>query len=394
MARTILFSLRLVAIPVLLALIFKIEAGQPIAMFRLLTFGVAFLFLADIASLLRGSWRDFAFALASLAFGIFLIEAAGNIWGPRDPVVLSPDGLFAPQPVTGWGPGHAGRFHAEKTDPATGSTIYSVDYTIDSNLLRKTQSCETGPAVVFFGCSFTFGIGLNDDQTLPQAFADSLDRKIRVLNLGIGAYGPQHFLAELQSGFFDSVIGPHPRLFIFATAAWHVDRSACKPYWMRFAPRYKIENGQPILKGACYEEFGRLKEWLQSSAAYRWLIDLYWAGASRDDVELYLQVILSAINFAKAKYDAAVIVLYLESNQKDKPYLRGTGFTTEAIIQRLRDGGAAVIDASLEKEQAAGMAVSIPGDGHPTGLANRLRASILKKYLERNMPEALASTLN
>ena len=89
-----------------------------------------------------------------------------------------------------------------------------------------------------------------------------------------------------------------------------------------------------------------------------------------------------------------MIVLYLESNQKDKPYLRGTGFTTEAIIQRLRDGGAAVIDASLEKEQAAGMAVSIPGDGHPTGLANRLRASILKKYLERNMPEALASTLN
>ena len=388
------FVLRVAAIPLFVAIIAILETRQPFGMFRLATFGVLFLLLADIVSLLRGNWRDCALVLASLAFGIFLIEAAGNIWGPRDPVVLSPDGLFAPQPVTGWGPGHAGRFHAEKTDPATGSTIYSVDYTIDSNLLRKTQSCETGPAVVFFGCSFTFGIGLNDDQTLPQAFADSLDRKVRVLNLGIGAYGPQHFLAELQSGFFDSVIGPHPRLFIFATAAWHVDRSACKPYWMRFAPRYKIENGQPILKGACYEEFGRLKEWLQSSAAYRWLIDLYWAGASRDDVELYLQVILAATNLAKAKYGAAVIVLYLESNQKDKSYLRGTGFTTEAIIQRLRDGGAAVIDASLEKEQAAGMAVSIPGDGHPTGLANRLRASILKKYLERNMPEALASTLN
>jgi Protein of unknown function (DUF2924) len=176
--------------------------------------------------------------------------------------------------------------------------------------------------------------------------------------------------------------------------AWHVDRSACKPYSMRFAPRYKIENGQPVLKGACYEEFGRVKEWLHSSAAYRWLIDLHWAGASPDDVELYLQVILTAINFAKAKYDAAVIVLYLESNRKDKPYLRGTGFTTEAIIQHLRDGGATVIDASLDKEQAAGLALSIPGDGHPTGLANRLRATILKNYLEQNMPEVLASSLN
>ena len=35
------------------------------------------------------------------------------------------------------------------------------------------------------------------------------------------------------------------------------------------------------------------------------------------------------------------------------------------------------------------MTLSIPGDGHPTALANRLRASILKNYLERNMPEVV-----
>src|ERR1700751_4869119 len=113
MATRASFALRVAAIPFLIAIIAILEMRQPIAMFQLLTFGVAFLFLADIASLLRGNWRDFALVLTSLAFGIFLIEAAANIWGPRDPVVLSPDGLFAPQPVIGWGPGHAGRFHAE-----------------------------------------------------------------------------------------------------------------------------------------------------------------------------------------------------------------------------------------------------------------------------------------
>jgi hypothetical protein len=54
---------------------------------------------------------------------------------------------------------HAGRFHDEKRNPKNGAPIYSADYTIDSNLLRHTESCETGPAVVFLGCSWTLGLG-------------------------------------------------------------------------------------------------------------------------------------------------------------------------------------------------------------------------------------------
>jgi hypothetical protein len=111
------FSLRVAAIPLLIATIVILETRQPFGMFRLATFCAIFLLLADIVLLLRGNWRDFAFVLASLAFGIFLIEAAGNIWGPRDPIVLSPDGLYAPRPVVGWGPSLAGRFPNERIDP-------------------------------------------------------------------------------------------------------------------------------------------------------------------------------------------------------------------------------------------------------------------------------------
>jgi hypothetical protein len=270
MAGRISFALRVAAIPVLVAVIAILATRNPFGMFRLITYGAVFLLFANIASLLRGNWRDFLLVLASLAFGIFLIEAAAIIWESREPTRVVQDGLYAPRPVTGWGPAHTGRFHDEKTDPKTGATIYSADYTIDSNLLRHTQSCETGPAVVFFGCSIAFGQGLNDADTLPQAFADSIDRKVRILNLGYPAYGPHQFLSELQSGIFDSVIGPQPKLFVFETAAWHADRSACKPWWVRLGPRYRIENGQLILKGACYGGLGLwFQEWLQGSAAYR-----------------------------------------------------------------------------------------------------------------------------
>jgi hypothetical protein len=43
---------------------------------------------------------------------------------------------------------------------------------------------------------------------------------------------------------------------------------------------------------------------------------------------------------------------------------------------------------------AAGLAITIPGDGHPTALANRMRAAILKNYLEQNMSQVLASSAN
>jgi hypothetical protein len=216
------FAVRVAAIPVLALVIEIVEARHPFTTFRLVTFGAAFFLLADLASLFRGNWRNFLIVLTSLAFGIFLIEAVANIWEPRQLTVFSVDELSASRPVMG--PSHAGQFHAEKKDPKTGATIYSVDYTIDSNLLRQTLSCEKGATVVFFGCSFTFGTGLNDADTLPQAFADSIDRKERVLNFGFGGYGPQQFLSEMQSGIFDSVIGPQPKLFVYVTSASHAER--------------------------------------------------------------------------------------------------------------------------------------------------------------------------
>jgi hypothetical protein len=299
--------------------------------------------------------------------------------------------LYAPQPVVGWGPEHAGRFHTEKTDPKSGVPIYTADYTIDSNLLRETHSVETGPTIVFFGDSFTFGVGLNDAETLPQVFADLRGRKQRVLNLALGAYGPQQFLAELETGRFDGVIGAQPRLFIFMTAAWHAERTACKPLWAAWGPRYALENGQVVLKGACYDGLSlRVREWIENMASYRLFIEPYRQKLTHQDLELYIRVVLAAVNLAKEKYGVATLIPYIPAGAS---YLKETGFSDDEIVQRLRDGGAMVVDVSLAKEDAAGATISIEGDGHPTLLANRLRASIIKDYIENRMPGILVAGL-
>jgi hypothetical protein len=49
-----------------------------------------------------------------------------------------------------------------------------------------------------------------------------------------------------------------------------------------------------------------------------------------------------------------------------------------------------VVDVSLDKEQAAGEPVIIKGDGHATGLGNRLLAARLKNYIVQHYGAALS----
>ncbi|MEJ0095022.1 MAG: SGNH/GDSL hydrolase family protein [Methylocella sp.] len=372
-------------------MIISVEKARSLGLFRLITFSLFFLLVVDLASLARGIARDCLLIFASLTFGLCLIEAAAALWEPTQQIV-STQGWSVYRPIIGWGPERAGRYSSKKTDPHTGATIYSADYTIDQNLLRQTDSSQTDSTIAFFGDSITFGVGLNDADTLPQLFADSLRAKERVINLAFSGYGPQHFLREMQTGLYDAAIGPQPKLFIFLTSPWHAERTSCKASWVLSAPRYALENGEVAFKGPCFEGAAlQLREFLWNSAAYRAILDPYRQKVSHDEIDVYLRILLAAVTLAKEKYGVPTLIPFI---QAPEGYLRGTGFSNDSIIERLREGGADVIDVSLLKEQADGATISIPGDGHPTPLANHLRALMLKHYIEQHMSGALLSQLD
>ena len=80
-----------------------------------------------------------------------------------------------------------------------------------------------------------------------------------------------------------------------------------------------------------------------------------------------------------------VLIAYMRA----KPgYLKATGFTDDEIIDRLRAGGARVLDVSLPA--AAEKPLEISGDGHPTAYANQLRAAMLKDYIVAHFGLALS----
>ncbi len=386
MARKISSLTRLALVPLLIAAIVLLELKHPFPKFRLATLILVFALFADLASIARGYARNALVVLASLAFGLSVAEgAAGAI--PAHSVLNIERGWAVRQPVMGWGPEKAGTYHAKMIDPSDNSIIYETDYTFDSDLLRHTDSAESGPAIVFFGDSFTFGDGLKNNETLPQDFADLTGRKFRVLNLALTGYSPQQFLREMETGRYDKVIGPDPKLFVFLTAPWHAERTSCKAYWTAHAPFYALQDGRVVFKGECNEGLSLYwREWLGDSALYSSLIDPWRHTVNHNDLERYVSVLEAAVKLAKQKYGVATIIPYLRVPDK---YLQGTGFTDDAIMQRLTGAGAIVIDASLEKEKAAGEQISIRIDGHPTAYANRVRAAQIKAAIDEKLPGVL-----
>jgi hypothetical protein len=241
-----------------------------------------------------------------------------------------------------------------------------------SNGLRRTESNPTGPTIAFFFDSMTFGEGVEDSETLPQQFADLTGRQYRVLNIGVPGYGPQAMLRTLETGFRDDLLG-RPALFVIQTAAWHAERAACRPEYVWRTPRYALRDGEAVFQGRCAEGF---KLWglrkLNESSLYRRVIQPLLTDRQRD-LDLYLAELGESLRIATSKYGAQMMFLYYRS---ESDQFVGTTYTDERIIKALRQSGAIVLDLARTEEGVGSLA--IPGDGHPTAKAHRLRASLIR----------------
>jgi hypothetical protein len=327
----------------------------------------------------RGRWRNAFLSLASVLFCTSALTAYSVIADPS-PIDISPPGYRVSRPVIGWGPEHPGVFHVSKIDGRSGRFIFDVDYTIDDHLTRKVVSAAGGPVVAFFGDSMTFGVGLPDDQTLPQLFADETGRRVRVVNLAISGFGPQQFLRALETGLYDDLLTPALSI-VYLTTPWHAERSACLRGFMFQAPRYELIGGQPQFAGICGDTWSNRLQLLLSLIPAGHL-EAQLGRADRGAIDLYIAILTRAKELGREKYGARTIILYL----RNPAYTAQIRVSDDEIMRRLR--GLTVIDATLNAAAFPGQNIYIPGDGHPTGVANRARALMLRQNLGDLLPPA------
>jgi hypothetical protein len=338
---------------------------------------LAFAFTVYLAAVLRGRLRNAAVTAAAIAFSLSVAEGYAIATEAR-PIDTNTSGYSASRPILGWGPEFPGVFRHTKTDAKTGRVIFAVDYTVDAHRNRQVISAEAGPTVAFFGDSMTYGTGLPDAETLPQVFADATGRALRVLNLGFPGYGPQQFLRALETGMFDDLL-QQPRLFVYQTVPWHTERSSCLTGYMLRAPRYVLVDGQPVFQGPCYADWKiLLRGAVAGTALYRVFVNPARDGVGPADIELYIATVIRAGQIAREKYGVPTAILMLPGV---KGYLNNAGITEPQLMQRLRAGGLIVIDGALDPLAVPGQPLNIQGDGHPTGVANRARAALVRDFL-------------
>ncbi|HXP04551.1 MAG TPA: hypothetical protein VN808_10555 [Stellaceae bacterium] len=344
---------------------------------RVQSLGVALAGGIYLAALCRGRLRDTLAVVASLVFCLFAIEIYIVVIDvPRTLDVTTSHTVS--WPVLGWGPAKSGVFHHSKIESKTGRVVFDVDYTIDAHLHRQVISAADAPAVIFAGGSDTFGEGLSDADTLPQLFADATGRSFHVVNLGYPGYGPQQFLRGLETGLFDDVVS-QPRLFVIEVTPWQVDRTSCLENQIARAPRYEMEDGKPIFHGTCEEGWPIVFRALSHvSSIYRSFISRALQGARPDRIDLFVAILARAGEITRAKYGAQTLVIY----QPNEGYLRPAGYTDARLMQRLRDAGLAVVDGGFDPAAFPGENLEIVGEGHPSAVANRAWAALVRDYLD------------
>jgi len=134
--------------------------------------------------------------------------------------------------------------------------LYKVTYSTDAHGRRATpvEKLEPNPDhILFFGGSYTFGEGVNDDETMPY-YVSRLAPKYRAYNYGAGGYGPQHMLAKLQSQAITAEIEESEGLLIYTFINEHIARAvgsmAIHNHRGELMPYYALDAGKrPVRKG-------------------------------------------------------------------------------------------------------------------------------------------------
>jgi hypothetical protein len=356
----------------------RIEANRHLVLFEV---ALAFLLSAYFVAALRGRWRDVSLVCASLLLGVLAVEVV--LWRMNNsPTTFREKGSWGIKGELGLSPVRPGVIHERKV-AANGDVIFDVTYTINDDLTRKVVSGD-GPLVAFFGDSFTYGAGVNDGETLPQAFADLTKGAYRVLNFGVSGYGPQQTVRALETGLYTQ-LNENPRLFVIQTAPWHMFRTSCKADNAWFGPAYVLEDGQPVYKGSCASQkslgMRALTTLLRWTEAYDHFIGHREKPADVADADLYIALLVKAGEIARQKYGVPMVVLYLPDDLANPRYQLGPAFSNESIVRRLREGGLKVMDLTIDLNAYSVQQLIIPGDGHPTGLLNRIWANRLVDYI-------------
>jgi len=293
--------------------------------------------------------------------------------------------------VLGLGYGaNPGVFRAQTTRNFGTRVIYDVTYAIDGNGLRHTPSAASGPATFFFGGSTVFGEGVNDDETLPFAFAEASG--LRAVNFGLNGYGPNQMLRMLELDRPKLAEVGMPRVVVYMAGSDNILHAAGLAPWDQSGPLYESSGDGAVYAGSFRDHrvaYSRsiFEKILRASRTYRALhpegyaLDTLTPDAISTNRQRFLSIMREAKRIAEEKYGARMIALLAPAGDEENSLFKKDDSWMET---NLRENGFLVlrIPRFFTSDEAGDW--TIPYDGHPNAKYYRQIAQALLAFMRDN----------
>ncbi len=270
-------------------------------------------------------------------------------------------------------------------DTLGGDVIYDVFYSTDEHGLRLTPPNNNPFAkhILFFGCSFTFGDGVQDNESLPYVFQVDSKNKYKAWNFALSGYGPHQMLRIIESGLIDSVVGQKPDVAIYQGLLEHIERSAGNyPYllWDINGPKYVLnDRNEAEFRGKFVDS--RILNFTLHQVGKSMLIQRilpFVLGHKRTsaDIDLFVAILARSRDLLQSNYGTKFVVLLWDDDRDN--YLN-------IVLHKLREKNLNVITTRDISSDLVGEHVLYrlhECDGHPSAKAYKLISNYFLNFLE------------
>ncbi|MFH1800840.1 MAG: SGNH/GDSL hydrolase family protein [Candidatus Omnitrophota bacterium] len=363
----------------------KADAFMKYVLFWMLLMG--FMVIAIVSqgkAVVRQIGKGFGYILLigfSILFAFFIGEIVVRMtgfkpWDPSEkPIPVEPGGRLAElHPTLGYAM-IPGRYTVTLPDG------YKFTVTHGNDFLRITSPLNASPVqpnegeIWIFGCSFTYGWSLNDEQTYPWLLQEKF-KNYKVVNFGTIGYGTLHALTQFREAL---KAGRKPVVAINAYGSFHDERNTflrsrrkavgpnnkLGPFRQPYA---RLRNGQlyyAMTKDVDYHEFPLMRH----SA----LINLI--------EECYNKTEAKAVNSPEVT-ERTLVDFDRTANGNGIPFVvAGIDSDSSTVLSEMRARGISTVDISVDLSNP--IYRNGPHDSHPSALANQKYAENLAVYLRK-----------
>ena len=260
--------------------------------------------------------------------------------------------------------------------------LFDVRYGFDAQGRRVTPASDGTPLaeVLLFGCSFTFGYGLEDNETWPWQLGELLGPKWRVSNYAYNGFGPQQMLTLLEEGLIEAPVSSK-RAALFLAIEGQIPRNAGLLF--RHSIRYALRDDGHLERDGFttdspYTILFLLPGYFNGSQLVRHLsgcLTQFFVKRHHDDfVKSYLAILEESARLLREKYNTPLTILLWPDVEYLEAELQQRGIATLRARSLLPDwdtaGDAYCIDPRWER--------------HPSSKATRELAEGLAAYFRQS----------